>query len=126
MRQYVDDANLGKTGACHIFRHTMATVMLERRADIRFIQQMLGHACLDTIEIYTHVSIRSLCAVHAATHPTAKIPRPAETTPPEETTPTAGDGKAALAQHPSLAASSAAARLGCVLADDDGDEDFDE
>ena len=73
MRDYVDAAKLGKRGACHLFRHTMATVMLERGADIRFIQQMLGHSKLDTTQIYTQVSIRSLCAVHAATHPTAKI-----------------------------------------------------
>ena len=60
---------LGKTGACHLFRHTMATLMLEGGADIRFIQQMLGHAELSTTEIYTHVSIRMLKQVHTATHP---------------------------------------------------------
>jgi integrase/recombinase XerD len=66
---YVDKANLGKRGSCHLWRHTMATLMLEGGADIRFIQAMLGHACLTTTQIYTQVSIRQLKAIHAATHP---------------------------------------------------------
>jgi integrase/recombinase XerD len=70
---YVQNASLSKTGACHLFRHTMATVMLEGGADVRFIQQMLGHAELSTTEIYTHVSIRMLKQVHTATHPAAKL-----------------------------------------------------
>ena len=55
--------------ACHLFRHTMATVMLENGADIRYIQAMLGHAKLETTQIYTQVSIRKLKEVHTATHP---------------------------------------------------------
>ena len=62
-------AALGKRGSCHLFRHTMATLMLEGGADIRFIQQMLGHAELSTTEIYTQVSIRKLKEIHTATHP---------------------------------------------------------
>ena len=69
IREHVEAASLGKTGSCHLFRHSMATLMLEGGADIRFIQQMLGHASLDTTEIYTRVSIRMLKAVHEATHP---------------------------------------------------------
>ncbi len=45
--------------------------MLEGRADIRYIQAMLGHAELSTTQIYTQVSIRALQAVHAATFPAA-------------------------------------------------------
>lgn len=67
--RYVERAELGKTGACHLFRHTMATLMLENGADVRFIQQMLGHAQLSTTELYTRVSIQKLKAVHCATHP---------------------------------------------------------
>lgn len=52
----------------------MATLMLENGADIRFIQQMLGHAHLQTTEIYTHVSILKLQQVHALTHP-ARLPK---------------------------------------------------
>jgi integrase/recombinase XerD len=67
--KYVEKANIGKTGACHLFRHTMATLMLENGADIRYIQAMLGHAELSTTEIYTQVSIRALKEVHSRTHP---------------------------------------------------------
>jgi integrase/recombinase XerD len=73
VRGYVDAANIGKRGACHLFRHTMATLMLEGGADIRFIQAMLGHADLKTTQIYTHVAIRQLQEIHRATHP-AKLP----------------------------------------------------
>lgn len=72
-RQYVKSAGIGKGGACHIFRHTMATLMLEGGADIRYIQAMLGHVRLDTTQIYTHVSIRRLKQVHTATHPAARL-----------------------------------------------------
>ncbi len=66
---HVDAAGIGKRGACHMFRHTMATLMLEGGADIRFIQAMLGHADLKTTQIYTQVSIRQLQEIHRATHP---------------------------------------------------------
>ena len=75
VREYVDAAEVGKRGSCHLFRHTMATLMLENGADIRFIQEMLGHAELSTTQIYTQVSIRRLKAIHAATHPGAKLGR---------------------------------------------------
>jgi site-specific recombinase XerD len=66
-------ANVPKRGACHLFRHSMATLMLEGGADIRFIQQMLGHARLDSTQIYTHVSIPVLKVVHAQTHPASRL-----------------------------------------------------
>jgi len=69
VRGYVQGADLGKSGSCHLFRHACATLMLENGADIRFIQAMLGHARLETTEIYTHVSIRQLKAIHESTHP---------------------------------------------------------
>jgi integrase/recombinase XerD len=67
--KYIDNANIGKTGSCHLFRHTMATLMLENGADIRYIQAMLGHAKLDTTQIYTQVGIQKLKDIHTATHP---------------------------------------------------------
>jgi integrase/recombinase XerD len=69
VRTYVDAAQIGKRGACHMFRHTMATLMLEGGADVRYIQAMLGYADLKTTQIYTHVAIRQLQEIHRATHP---------------------------------------------------------
>ena len=51
----------------------MATLMLEGGADIRFIQQMLGHSKLSTTQIYAHVSVKALKEVHTRTHPGAKL-----------------------------------------------------
>ena len=62
-----------RIGSCHLFRHSMATLMLEGGADIRFIQEMLGHAKLETTQIYARVSIEQLQKVHTATHPTAGL-----------------------------------------------------
>ena len=59
----------------------MATLMLENGADIRYIQQMLGHADLNTTQIYTQVSIRQLKQIHSATHPGAALDRKKATTP---------------------------------------------
>lgn len=76
VRGYVRGAELDKSGSCHLFRHTMATLMLEGGADVRYIQEMLGHAELSTTQIYTQVSIRKLKQVHELTHPGAKLYRP--------------------------------------------------
>lgn len=70
--RYVERATLGKHGGCHIWRHTMATLMLEGGADIRFIQAMLGHAEISTTQIYTQVAVKQLQQVHAMTHPAAQ------------------------------------------------------
>jgi len=69
VKERIDAAELGKTGSCHLFRHTMATLMHENGADIRYIQQMLGHEDIKTTQIYTQVAIRTLQQIHAATHP---------------------------------------------------------
>ena len=74
VKERIDAAKLGKTGSCHLFRHTMATLMHENGADIRHIQQMLGHEDIKTTQIYTQVAIRALQQVHAATHPAEMHP----------------------------------------------------
>ena len=80
-RDHVETSGIAKQGACHLFRHTMATLMLEGGADIRYVQQMLGHADISTTQIYTQVNIHQLAAIHAATHPAStglpKTKRPA-------------------------------------------------
>jgi integrase/recombinase XerD len=96
VREYVDKAQVGKRGSCHLFRHTMATLMLENGADIRFIQQMLGHAELSTTQIYTQVSIRKLKEVHTATHP-AKLQR----SKPEDGLESSGQAQAPTGTHSS-------------------------
>ena len=53
----------------------MATLMLEGGADVRYIQEMLGHARLETTEVHTHVAIRQLKAVHTVTHAGATLSR---------------------------------------------------
>jgi integrase/recombinase XerD len=69
VRNYILRSKIAKTGSCHLFRHTVATLMLENGADIRFIQAMLGHANLQSTQVYTRVSIAKLKEVHTATHP---------------------------------------------------------
>ncbi len=69
VKKHIRAAGIKKPGACHIFRHTMATLMLDNGADIRFIQAMLGHSDLSTTQIYTQVSIVKLKEIHALTHP---------------------------------------------------------
>jgi integrase/recombinase XerD len=84
MRRHIDNAGIKKSGSCHIFRHTMATLMLEGGADIRHIQAILGHASLEATQIYTRVSIEHLKRVHTMAHP-AKIERaPATSTKPTQ------------------------------------------
>lgn len=69
VKRYMGFAGVDRPGSTHLLRHACATHMLEGGADIRFIQEMLEHANLQTTEIYTHVSIDKLIAVHKATHP---------------------------------------------------------
>jgi integrase/recombinase XerD len=76
VREYVEAADIGKRGGCHLFRHTMATLMHENGCDIRHIQVILGHVKLDTTMIYTQVAIRQLREIHTATHPGARAQRP--------------------------------------------------
>jgi integrase/recombinase XerD len=64
---------IDKPGSCHLFRHSCATDMHRGGADIRYVQEMLGHARIETTQIYTHVNIAALTEVHARTHPHGRI-----------------------------------------------------
>lgn len=68
---YVRRAGFNRTGACHIYRHHTATRMLDNGADLRHVQEMLGHASILTTQIYTHVSTKKLGEVYISTHPSA-------------------------------------------------------
>jgi integrase/recombinase XerD len=70
LRQHITAAGIAHRGSCHLFRHAFATHLLEAGCDIRFIQEMLGHAKLDTTAIYTRVTVGTLKAMHARFHPT--------------------------------------------------------
>jgi integrase/recombinase XerD len=70
----MERAGLSGKGSCHLLRHSCATHMLEGGADIRYIQQLLGHEKLETTAIYTEVNIRQLQEVHARCHPSGRLP----------------------------------------------------
>ena len=72
VKRAMTQVGIDKPGSCHLLRHSCATHMHDNGADIRFIQQLLGHARLDTTQIYTEVSIVQLQEVHARTHPHGK------------------------------------------------------
>ena len=67
--RYVAGARVCKAGSCHLFRHSMATLLLDGGADVRDVQEILGHANLSTTARYTHLAIGRLLAVHARAHP---------------------------------------------------------
>jgi integrase/recombinase XerD len=111
VRRHMQAAGITTPGACHVFRHAMATHMLEGGADIRFIQAMLGHASLESTQIYTQVSIAKLKEIHSATHP-AKLERKERDQ--------AGVGEASPAPQANDAAT---ALLEALAGDEDEDED---
>jgi integrase/recombinase XerD len=73
IRRYLKAAGIDKKGSCHLLRHSVATLMLEGGADIRYVAEMLGHTRLETTQRYTHVSIDRLRSIHTQTHPAASL-----------------------------------------------------
>lgn len=66
-------AGLSAAGSCHVVRHSVATLMHDRGADIRDLQALLGHALLTSTQLYTRVSMQRLHEVYRRTHPGARL-----------------------------------------------------
>ncbi len=66
---YVRRSGVAEEGACHLLRYATGTHMLQNGADIRYVQEQLGHEDISSTQLYALVSIRDLKRVHAKTHP---------------------------------------------------------
>jgi len=72
VRHYGDKVGLGSRLTPHVLRHSCATHMLDHGADIRVVQELLGHASISTTQVYTKVSTERLRRIYDAAHPRAR------------------------------------------------------
>lgn len=72
IEKYVRKSGIAKKVSPHTFRHSFATHLIDHGADIRIVQEMLGHESLSTTQIYTHMGIEKLRDVYSRAHPHAE------------------------------------------------------
>jgi integrase/recombinase XerC/integrase/recombinase XerD len=72
IRKYIEMAGVPKKVGPHTFRHSFATHVLDRGADIRAVQELLGHSSLSTTQVYTHLGLDRLKKIYRKAHPHAR------------------------------------------------------